>query len=281
MLKKIDRAKLFLQQEATRFRCPLCHETMATSESGIVCGNGHRFDVSKKGTIHFLTKPIASDYDQHLFEARGRMIGSGMYQPLVELMAQKIDPSCVLDIGCGEGSFLAQLTQQANIKVGVGFDIAKEGVYLATNQATDSFWCTADLTNLPFADHSFTTLLNIFSPSNYQEFDRVLQPGGQLIKVVPGPLYLNELRKAFYPDDEKKQHYSNERVVEKFEQAFEQVEKHHLTYVFDIPTARQLDILEMSPLEWGASEERKKALQHAPLTKVTIDLEILIGKKSK
>ena len=30
----------------------------------------------------------------------------------------------------------------------------------------------ADLTNLPFADQSFDVLLNIFSPSNYREFDR-------------------------------------------------------------------------------------------------------------
>ncbi|MGX7329567.1 methyltransferase domain-containing protein [Enterococcus bulliens] len=281
MLKKIDRAKLFLQREAARFRCPHCHECMKTSESGLVCQNGHRYDVSKKGTMHFLMRPIVSDYDQQLFEARGRMIRCGMYQPLLTYLTQKLDQTAVLDIGCGEGSFLSLLTQQADIQVGIGFDIAKEGVNLATNQASDTFWCTADLTNLPFADHSFTTLLNIFSPSNYQEFDRVLQTGGQLIKVVPGADYLKELRRAFYPEDQKKQQYSNERVVEKFSEAFQTYEKQQLTYIFEIPKAQQLDLLEMSPLEWGASSERKKALMNQPLTRITVDLEILIGKKSK
>lgn len=87
---------------------------------------------------------------------------------------------------------------------------------MATNHAASAFWCVADLTNLPFAPASFDTILNLFSPSNYQEFDRILKPGGQVIKVVPAASYLKELRQAFYPDDSAKQVYSNERVVDKF-----------------------------------------------------------------
>ena len=48
-----------------------------------------------------------------------------------------------------------------------------------------------------FAPASFDTILNLFSPSNYQEFDRILKPGGQVIKVVPAASYLKELRQAF------------------------------------------------------------------------------------
>ena len=129
-----------------------------------------------------------------------------MYDPLLEVLAKYLKQAKVLDIGCGEGSFLAQLTQKVTPALTVGFDIAKEGIYQASNhtQFVQAFWCVADLTNLPFADQSFDMLLNIFSPSNYREFDRILAPGGKLLKVIPGEHYLKELRQAFYPNDARK-----------------------------------------------------------------------------
>ena len=116
-----------------------------------------------------------------MFEPRGRMIRSGMYQPVIEKIAHLIKPGNLLDVGCGEGSFLQEINQVKANPVNIGFDIAKEGVYLASNQAIHAFWCVADLTNLPFADHSFDTILNIFSPSHYSEFKRVMKNFVQFI----------------------------------------------------------------------------------------------------
>ena len=175
---------------------------------------------------------------------------------------------------------MQQLNEQATLLPSVGFDISKEGIYLASDYGENVFWCVADLTNLPFQEDRFTTILNIFSPSNYQEFQRVLVDGGQLIKVVPRSGYLKELRAAFYPEDEKKQHYSNQAVVEKFQETFRESERQTLTYVFDIPESCQLSLLEMSPLEWGVSMEIKEKLQKKPLKRITIDLDILIGRIS-
>lgn len=277
MLKKIDQAQLFLEEQVALFRCPICQSAFKVTDSGVACHNAHRFDLSKKGTLFFLNHALKSEYDQTLFQARGRMIHAGMYERLLERLRPYLTNQKVLDIGCGEGSFLSLLAQAANPTVTIGFDIAKEGVYQATNQTAGDFWCTADLTNLPFADASFDCLLNIFSPSNYQEFKRILAPSGKLIKIVPGARYLQELRQAFYPDDEQKQRYSNEKVVEKFTQEFTNVTREQITYEFAIPDARQVDILEMSPLEWGVTSERKAFLQNNPIKFVTIDLEILVG----
>ena len=164
----------------------------------------------------------------------------------------------------------------------VGFDIAKEGIYQASNhtQFDQAFWCVADLTNLPFADQSFDVLLNIFSPSNYREFDRILAPGGKLFKVIPGEYYLKELRQAFYPNDARKQHYSNEAVVEKLLQAYPDTTFEKVQYTFDIPEALRLSLLEMSPLEWQVDPVIKHALQQAPLEKITIDLLVAMSQKS-
>lgn len=278
MLKKIDRGALFIQKEAKLFRCPLCHKKMNGKEKTLVCEAGHRFDLSKKGTPYFLNHQIKTEYDQEMFQHRRQLILAGMYQPLIDLLAPYCQEQQILDVGCGEGSFLHQLKEQVELLPSVGFDLSKEGIYLASDYGDDLFWCVADLTNLPFQNQSFHTILNIFSPSNYQEFTRVLTPSGQLIKVVPGSGYLKELRAAFYPEDEGKQQYSNQAVVDKFQETFHESERHTLTYVFDVPKNSQLSLLEMSPLEWGVSPEIKKELQKNPLKRITIDLEVLIGR---
>ncbi|GGI65778.1 50S rRNA methyltransferase [Enterococcus alcedinis] len=277
MLKKIDRGAAFIQKESQLFRCPKCHQPLAGKEKSLVCTNGHRFDLSKKGTPYFLDHQIQTDYNQVMFQHRRNLITNGMYQPLIDLLALECEQQRVLDVGCGEGSFLAQLATKVNLKPSIGFDISKEGIYLASDYANQLFWCVADLTNLPFQSGSFTTILNIFSPSNYQEFKRVLTPGGKVIKVVPGSLYLSELRQAFYPEDAVKQQYSNEAVVDKFQETFTKVTTKTLKYTFDIPESCRLSLLEMSPLEWGVSDEIKAKVQKDPLKKITIDLEILIG----
>ena len=108
-------------------------------------------------------------------------------------------------------------------------------MYAATEHPISAFWCVADLTNLPFEDQQFNTILNIFSPSHYQEFQRVLADDGEILKIVPQENYLKELRQAFYPDQPEKQQYSNERVVAKFADSLELVGRQRVTYEFEIP----------------------------------------------
>lgn len=54
-----------------------------------------------------------------------------------------------------------------------------------------------------------------------------------------------------------------------------------ITYCFDIPEERRLDLLEMSPLEWQVSQEVKAKLQQRPLEKITIDVRLLVGRKDR
>ncbi|MFV0560074.1 MAG: methyltransferase domain-containing protein [Enterococcus sp.] len=282
MLKKIDRAHQFLTEDQALFRCPLCHEDCQTTPTGLSCVNNHRFDLSKKGTLYFLDHGIKTEYDQAMFAPRGRMIHSGMYQPVIDLLKKQLpEQAKILDVGCGEGSFLQSIIEDEPVQRAVGFDISKEGIYLATNQPSQVFWCVADLTNLPFRNQTFTTILNIFSPSHYHEFSRVLEDEGTVLKIVPQSGYLKELRQAFYPDQPEKQTYSNERVVAKFEESLELVERQRVTYIFDIPEQNRQDLLAMSPLEWQVAPEVREQLRKNPLEKITIDVELLKGTKSK
>lgn len=277
MLKKIDRGALFLAEQQELFRCPKCHREMIQREKSLICGEGHRFDLSKKGTVYFLDHQIKTDYDNEMFAPRGRMIRSGMYQPVIEKIAELMQTGNLLDVGCGEGSFLQQITQGKENPVSIGFDIAKEGIYLASNQPMEAFWCVADLTNLPFADDSFDTILNIFSPSHYREFKRVMKPDGCVVKIVPQAGYLKELREVYHPDGET---YSNEAVIQRFTEELSIAHRERVTYEFDIPEENRLDLLEMSPLEWKVSPAVKAKLAANPLKKITVDIEILKGYES-
>jgi 23S rRNA (guanine745-N1)-methyltransferase len=278
MLKKIDKAKNFITENVSLFRCPICHNSFVQKEYALVCTNNHRFDLSKKGTLYFLKTHIQTEYDHQMFVHRQAMIKSGMYEKmLTEIVPYMNGKEVVLDVGCGEGSFLTALSEASTAKRKIGFDISKEGIYLATNQQGETFWCAADLTNLPFADRSVDCILNIFSPSHYKEFERVLQPDGQVVKIIPEAGYLNELRTAFFPNDKKKQTYSNQKVIDKFSEAMKVMEDKRITTVFDIPKERRLDLLEMSPLEWQADPKIKEALRKHPLEKITVDLRMLVG----
>lgn len=280
MLKKIDWGKQFVAKNSHLFLCPLCQSQMSASPAGLVCQTGHRFDVSKKGTLYFLKKNIQSGYDRKLFTARRQLIKAGMYDGLLQKIREYIPANTtVLDVGCGEGSFFNNLAMEKNL-TGIGFDIAKDGVYLATEQPEPLFWCVADLTRLPFGPQVFDCVLNLFTPSNYSEFKRVLNSDGTLIKVVPRSGYLKELRQAFYPDDKKKQHYENKEVIHHFKEQFKLLKHHEITYSFDVPVENQLALLEMSPLEWGVSVTQKEQVAQKPLNKITIDLDLLIGKEN-
>lgn len=278
MLKKIDSARNYLEKHYRQFRCPTCHKEFVLNGYSLICEENHQFDLSKKGTLYFLSHSIQTEYNKKMLLHRGKMIQSGMYQPLLDKIIEAMNlTGNTLDVGCGEGSFLSELTRLGLAGGKTGFDISKDGIYLASNQPIDAFWCVADLTNLPFNDHSMDTILNIFSPSHYQEFQRVLKQDGTVIKVIPEEGYLKELRAAFYPDDREKQSYSNEKVLAKFSKEMSVISDERVTYKFEIPEVNQLDLLEMSPLEWGVSETVKQKLQKAPLREITIDVRMLVG----
>ena len=59
-------------------------------------------------------------------------------------------------------------------------------------------------------------ILDIFSPANYAEFERVLKAEGVIIKVVPTSSHLKEIRQLAQ-DQLTKQSYSNQEILEHFE----------------------------------------------------------------
>ncbi|GAA3344249.1 MULTISPECIES: putative RNA methyltransferase [Lysinibacillus] len=263
-----------IDQHIALFACPLCQQSMHVYEQGrLVCSANHSFDIAKQGYVNMLTHGSTSKYSKDLFESRKAVIDSGIYDVVEAKIGELIySANTVLDTGCGEGSHLARIMNEKKNGVGIGIDIAKEGILAAARHYPQQIWCVGDLAKSPFAQGSFDAILNILSPANYEEFKRLLAPNGCMVKVVPQSGYLQELRAQLYADSSKET-YSNEQIVARFQDSFGEVNIERVTYT--LPLAQELvpALLEMTPMGWHKKDETDIVL-----SEITIDVDLLVGK---
>lgn len=290
-LKKIDLAKELLSQHRYLFACPVCGESMYMTETASLgCSNRHTFDLARQGYVNLLTSNVqANRYDLELFTARLALNQAGFFARLLAALQTCIDEHApyrsheqlvLLDAGCGEGSHLAQLVSKLQAAgqsaLGIGLDIAKDGIRLAASTYTGLVWCVADLARSPFQARLCDIILNILSPANYAEFKRLLRPDGIVIKVFPGPNYLQELRTALYAGSSKET-YQNEDSVQQFSQQFTPLVTKRVCYQQEL-TATTLDyLLQMTPLAWSADRAALDAVRRAGLDRITVDATVMIG----
>lgn len=214
MTKKIKSAEL-VSEFVAAFRCPLCKSSMRVVDlKSLICSKNHTFDFTKQGYVNLMTRSSTSHYKKELFEARRKIImESDLYTFVHEAIATSIKeymdvsfkPLMVADVGCGEGSHLQRILDECKVSAmtGVGLDISKEGIAMAAKRYENQIWMVGDLATSPLADQSFHVILNILSPANYKEFKRILVEDGLVIKVIPRPHYLKELRDELFDHNEK------------------------------------------------------------------------------
>ena len=270
MLSK--REKLFLAAETLGcLACPTCGAVLTRTGDDFACGNRHRINVNRKGCLNVLSAQVDSCYDADLFTARGRVFDAGCYNAVADAIESLLpeDNQRLLDAGCGDGWYLNALLARHADWCGAGIDISRDAILQATNHPCTALWCVGDLRRLPFGDGSFTAVLDVLTPANYEEFRRVLAPGGLLIKVYPGSGYLQELRAARHlPPYEEGQvdAYLREKAVVTGEQ--------HVLVQHPVTPALWRDFVWMTPLMQDLSAEEKNAIAQRPDRTVTIDLHV-------
>lgn len=284
-MKKIERQRAFVKANIELFRCPVCGMEMSkVAGNSLICVNNHHFDFNRHGYLHFLSGAANTEYDRAMFESRRQLLTAGLFKPIIEQIKQLMParPLKILDVGTGEGTPLQQLADfRSPIKdTIVGFDISKPGITLATQLPLHAFFCVADLRKLPFAAKSFDFILELFSPSDYQEFNRVLKTGGKLVKVIPNADYLIELRHLLYHSGERNYQYDNSRVLELFKQHYPDSKVKPVKYQFELPADLRRAMLEMTPLHWGENAKRLSDAEIASLTTITVDVSLLIMQKN-
>jgi len=129
---------------------------------------------------------------------------------LSRLDVVKLEPSVILDAGCGTGHGLSALLKQFKKAQGIALDIA-EGMLARSRalfpwyrfwQSSPRFVC-ADIEAMPIATASVDMVWSNLAvqwcndmDTVLQEFRRVLKPEGLLMFATLGPDTLNELREA-------------------------------------------------------------------------------------
>lgn len=292
MNKKVKSATYVSNFESV-FKCPVCSASMhvAALES-LVCEKNHTFDFTKQGYINLMIKQSKTKYGKDLFTERHSLIAEkGFFKPLMAAITDIINTQkkqgneqlSLLDTGCGEGSHLADICERISIGedssvMGAGIDIAKEGILSAAKHYSNMIWAVADLAHIPFKDQQFDVILNILSPSNYTEFNRLLKKDGLVVKVVPRSGYLKELREAFFAEPEK-QNYSNAETVARFREYFEIVASSRVFYRQTLDRSSIQSLVKMTPLAWSASEARVASFLAKETAEITVDLEVLVGRE--
>jgi 23S rRNA (guanine745-N1)-methyltransferase len=278
MQSKKEKRTALMQKLSPIFRCPKCGEELWVDEgSRLKCIRSHSFDLARQGHVHLTKKPAASNYSSELFAARREVIEGGLYEKMHEALGELLngEGETILDAGSGEGSHLMALKKKKDF-TGIGADLAKSGIEMAAKGEDELLWIVADLAEAPFLDSSFDTVLNIFSPANYEEFHRITKNGGAVLKVVPDSRYLQELRELAGESA-----YSNEDVVEGFYRQFPEAESIKVSFTAAVPENLRLPLLKMTPLTWKHAEDKDFQEKARHIKKITIDVLILKGKVQK
>jgi len=292
-MKKIDIAKQTIKSNENIFMCPKCKGAMTFNDNKtLACESNHCFDIAKPGYLNLLLGASNIHYDKTLLESRNVVCNEGIFNPMIQKVSEIVESYfndqeksiMLLDAGCGEGSHLESvlsILRNGSEKEyrGVGIDISKDAIKIAAREYIDNIWAVADLANCPFKSDQFDVILNILSPSNYGEFDRILNPKGILIKVVPDHNYLAELRRHFYADTDKEE-YSNEKVVTLYEENYEVVDRQNLSYEVQLDRSTLEHLIRMTPLSWGIAEEKIQEVLDTGLRSITMAFCILVGKKT-
>ncbi|HEM3463323.1 TPA: methyltransferase domain-containing protein [Streptococcus suis] len=260
------------------FTCPHCGQALGLDLNSLRCPNRHTFDIAKQGYVNLAPQVKQSaNYHKSSFENRQAFLEAGYYDHLYEALEGKIAElglQSVLDIGCGEGFYSRKLAEKMDLDI-LAFDISKDSILLAARSDSSKSvkWFVGDLTKLPIQDKTIDGILDIFSPANYQEFARVLKAGGAILKLVPGPNHLKELR-HLAKDQLRKEAYDNQEIVDHFRSYVGQVEQVMVSQTMPITAAHAQVLADMTPLFFQVDQSK---LDLSQLTEITVEGVLLIG----
>lgn len=193
--------------------CPLDGDPLSPEGKIWRCPAGHSFDTARQGYVHLLPVQNKRSKDpgdsKDMVAARQRFLNAGYYRPIAAAVNAAVqrgssgstETLACLDAGCGEGYYLRELAA-VDSAIGlslIGVDISKWATLAAARQDKRPRWVVGSNASLPVLPGTLDCVLCLFGFPVYQEFARVLKPGGVLIKADAGPDHLRELREIIYP----------------------------------------------------------------------------------
>lgn len=255
--------------------CPLDGLKLASGPGCMRCPKGHSYDFSKRGSLNLLPvqfkRSLAPGDSKDMMVARARFLDQGFYQPISDALNQlaaTLNPTAILDAGCGDGYYTQNLATHLGTKASVaGLDISKHAIDTAAKRTTTITWIVGTNKNLPILTGALDLVLCLFGFPVWPEFQRVLKPGGRVITCDPGPGHLLELRRILYPDIHEKQTTPEMPASARLE-----TQSALTSPILGMPPAAIADLLTMTPHGYRAEAARKAKATEAPIPALTIDV---------
>lgn len=251
--------------------CPICQTELTAQHNSLRCSNQHNFDRARQGYINLLPvqhkKSRAPGDNSAMVQARRTFLSAGHYAPLAKRFATLMherQPQQWLDIGCGEGYYTEHLDHALPNSQGYALDISREAVKQACQRNTTVTWLVASMARLPLATASCQAIASIFSPIDWSEAQRVLAPGGALLRMGPSSEHLLELRERLYTDV---RHYDDSKHLQQVPSGMRHTYSENLYYLLTLDQAHERsELLAMTPHGWRANPQQREAVIHQPLT---------------
>ncbi len=270
------------------YQCPLCSEKLKQEPRFYQCANNHQFDIAKEGYVNLIPankKRSKNPGDNtEMMQARRRFLGSGHYaqlqQQVAKICLEKLNNTDfnMLDIGCGEGYYTNELDyqlRQAGHEPDVfGLDISKVAVRYAAKKYPLCHFSVASSQNLPFLDHSLNLILRIYAPCNTEEMNRCVAENGVVVTVTPAARHLYQLRALIY--DDVRLHDEAIETIDGFTLEHEE----HLSYQMNLDESESLDLLQMTPFAWKATDSVRQQLVNTPVFNCEADFMIRVYRKN-
>jgi len=284
------------------FTCPLCQSPLTHAADIWRCDGSlnpkqtvHPFDVARQGYVNLLPvqqkKSKVPGDSQASIEARKRFLNAGHYQPLNDLICQKMAellsqvkadshqtnrPINWLDVGCGEGYYTSAMAQ-TGMDALIAADISKPAVIelAKVSKAIGKLWyqqkedddnatktvaiypIVTSAAHLPLRTQSVTGISSIFSPILPEAFSEVLTENGYLMIAKPDIGHLATMREALF--DEVREHDSD-KFLQELAPYFTLLTTYKVSNELTLSSDDLADLMTMTPYAYRARSEKRQAL---------------------
>lgn len=243
--------------------CPICADVLVRQEKRYVCPKNHSFDIARQGHVNLL--PVQNkrslnpgDTAEQVVSRRAFLDG-GFYAPIRDALCRLAkDHNCtgpILDVGCGEGYYSAELAKVLDEEL-LGLDISKEAVRYAAGRYKHAAWICASAARLPVKDESVGLLTSLFALTIPEEFYRVLRPEGTYIQVLAAEDHLLGLKNIIYPELHHKEKFTTPELP-----GFRLLESRKLQFTFTVEGQQVQNLLSMTPHVYRIGREGAERLR--------------------
>lgn len=229
--------------------CPICGEQLNLTDRQYRCIQNHSFDIARQGYVNLLVvqqKHSLNPGDtREQVLARREFLEAGYYAPIADTLVKTAKglgiTGQILDVGCGEGYYSAQLADALGAEL-TGLDISKEAVRCAAAKYKGKQWLCATAAHIPVEDESVSLLTSLFALTLPEEFGRVLKKDGYYFQVLAAEDHLLGLKGIIYD----KLNFKEKNTVPELG-GFELVESVPIRFTFTVEGKQVQNLFSMTP----------------------------------